>query len=415
MDKITFVILAAGNGSRMHGSVPKIFTEIAGRPMVRYVIDCCKNFSDDIVVVTKNDFAQNTAFCDIKTVVQTHPLGTGDALMCAINMISEYAIILYADTPLITAHDIDDLINFDGVSALIAVEIPHNLQNMQYGRVFVDNCGKCIKIAEYKEATVIEQKANLANAGAYKFHKSILNGKFQKHNEIYITDYCIGANVLIGNYNSFHGVNNLEDLALAENIMQDRLRAKFLQQGVKMLDPTSVYFSADTEIADNVTIEQNVIFKNNVKIAENCIIKSFSYLENVSIGQNNKIGPFARIRGNVATQQNVEIGNFVEVKHANICAKSKIKHLSYIGDADIGQNVNIGAGTITCNYDGKNKHKTTILDNSMIGANTAIVAPLIIGKNSAIAAGSAITEDVPDNALAFGRARQCNKLKSNNK
>ncbi len=405
----TFVILAAGNGTRMCSNIPKIFTEIASKPMIRYVIECCKQFSQNIVVVTKEEFAKHDALRDVEVVIQKTPLGTGDALMCAYDLIDEYAIVLYADMPLITDEDLEKVISINSKAVITCFELDNDMMHMPYGRVICNSENKVNKIIEYSDANTDEQRIKLANAGIYKFHKSILNNVFQQNKEKYITDFCHNADIIICKYETAHGVNTQADLAYAENVIQNRLRTKFLQHGVKILDPKSVYFSSQMKIGSNVIIEQNIIFKGNVQIGNDCVIRAFSYVEDSIIGDKTKIGPFARLRGNAVTASNVEIGNFVEVKNSNIMQSAKIKHLSYIGDSEVGQNTNIGAGTITCNYDGKNKHKTVISDNCMIGANTSLVAPIKIGTNAKIAAGSTITDDVPDDTLAFGRARQVNK------
>jgi bifunctional UDP-N-acetylglucosamine pyrophosphorylase/glucosamine-1-phosphate N-acetyltransferase len=207
-------------------------------------------------------------------------------------------------------------------------------------------------------------------------------------------------------YWPFHGINTTEDLALAESVVQQMLRKKFLDNGVRLSDPESVYFAHNTEIEPDVLIEQSVVIKKNVKIRRGSVIRSFSYLEDCEIMQNVEIGPFARVRGGSIFMPNSDIGNFVEIKGATIGEKTKIKHLTYIGDAEIAENVNIGAGTVICNYDGVKKHRTAIKSGAFIGSNSTLIAPINIGDNSIIGAGSVINKDVPQNGLAVARAEQ---------
>lgn len=416
---VDVVILAGGNGSRMQSSAPKIFQEIAGRPCVSYIIDECKKISNlgKIIVVTKKEFSDSKYFAKITLAIQEKPLGTADAAKCALPFVqSESVIVLNADTPLITLKTLLNLQIFPQKISLIAMKIPREIIDMPYGRID----GK--KIIEYKDATDRQKKIDIVNTGVYKFQTKLLTENIKnvtcdnKGREYYLTDMLNFASPedikihISDNYWEFHGINTMKDLADTERHMQQRLREKALKSGVKMLDPNSVYFSAETNIENDVVVEENVIFKGNVEIKSGSIIKAFSYIEDSTIMSNVQIGPFARIRGGSLISSSSEIGNFVEVKRTVIGKESKAKHLSYIGDANVGEKVNIGAGVITCNYDGFKKHKTNIGDGTMIGANCSLVAPVNIGNGTIVAAGSTITEDTQENTLAIARSRQENKI-----
>jgi bifunctional UDP-N-acetylglucosamine pyrophosphorylase/glucosamine-1-phosphate N-acetyltransferase len=349
----------------------------------------------------------------LQIVIQKNSLGTGDAVKCALPFLkSKDVVVLCADTPLLLPEHFDQLLLSKKDASLIAMKLPKDLIHMPYGRVING------KIVEYNEASPEEKKNNLANSGIYKFNTKFLKENIEKlfnnnsKGEYYITDIFQNSEPKIfisDDYWAFHGINIPADLVEAEKIMQNKIRQKMIQNGVRLLDPNTVYFSSITLIEKDVIIEQNVIFKGRVTIKSGAIIKAFSYIEDCLIEKNAKIGPFARIRGNSNIDENSEIGNFVEIKSSIIGKDSKTKHLAYIGDAEIGESVNIGAGTITCNYDGVRKHKTVIENKVMVGANCSLVAPVTLGAGTVVGAGSTITEDTKENTLAIARARQQNK------
>lgn len=416
---IDFVILAAGKGSRMKSTNPKIFQTIAEKPIIQYIIDTCKQFSPNIIVVTRESLLDHKLFDGTITVSQSNPKGTGDAVLQAIPFLkSDNTIILCGDMPLIEPAHLANLVNHSG-NTLMAMTIPNELIDMPYGRVILNN-ENLEKIVEYKNATNEERLIPLANTGIYKLETSILKKYINeiKQNpltqEFYLTDLfeILKANeiktsvIQSKEYWPFHGINTMNDLAKAEEIMQNRLRKKFMNNGVKLLDPKTTYFSFDTEIDSNVVIEQNVIIKKAVKIHSNARINAFSHISECEIMENVEIGPFARIRGNAKFMESSAIGNFVEVKGSIIGQNSKAKHLSYIGDTVIGSDSNIGAGTITCNYDGVKKHKTTIGNKSFIGSNSTLIAPITIEDNTIIGAGSVINRNVSKNSLAIARCKQ---------
>ena len=415
---IDFVILAAGNSSRIKSSLPKFFHTIAGKPVIRYVIDAANACScgGRTVLVTREDLQHSEHFSDTTVVIQDKPLGTADAVKCALNELhSEYTIILCGDMPFITTKHLATLINSSAENALIAMKLPAEFQNMPYGRVVLDN-GKFERIVEYKNAIDAEKAITLANTGVYKIRSDLLKKyihRIEKNavsGEFYLTDiFNFIAEVEVAksqDYEAFHGINTMQDLAKAEAIMQNELRQKFMASGVKLIDPSTVFFSHDTVIGPDVVIEPNVIIGVNVKIGAGSRIYAFSHIQDCTIAQNVEIGPFARIRGNSSFADGSIVGNFVEVKGSVVGKCSKVKHLSYIGDTIIGYSSNIGAGTITCNYDGVKKHKTDIGNNVFVGSNTTFIAPITVGDEALIGAGITITENVSSNALSIARARQ---------
>ena len=418
---IDFVILAAGLGSRMKSSTPKIFQKVAGKPIISYIIDSCKLHNpSNIIVVTAEKLKDHKLLSETKTVVQNIPNGTAHTVLQAIPYLSsEYTIITSGDMPLIENRHFESLYNDKSDAVLMAMEIPDELTHMPYGRIVL-NGENFNKIVEYKNATQKEQQIKLANTGIYKIKTELLKkyiNKIEKNElsgEFYLTDILeimknSGIEVSVintGEYWPFHGINTMNDLAKAEAIMQQKLRDKFMIAGVKLLDPSSVYFSHDTEIENDVIIEQNVVIECGVKIKSGSVIKAFSYIADCEIMNNVEIGPFARIRGNAKFLDNSSIGNFVEVKGSTIGTNSKAKHLSYIGDSVIGENSNIGAGTITCNYDGVKKYKTTIGNNVFIGSNSTLISPVEIEDDTIIGAGSVINKTVHKNSLAIARSKQ---------
>ncbi|MBQ8651319.1 MAG: bifunctional UDP-N-acetylglucosamine diphosphorylase/glucosamine-1-phosphate N-acetyltransferase GlmU [Alphaproteobacteria bacterium] len=423
---IDFIILAAGKGTRMKSQTPKVLHEIAGKPIVEYIVDVfneIKTSDEKIITVVNNEIEYSNSISSAIKVIQKNQLGTADAVLSALPYVTaEYVVISCGDMPLITKDHLSELLNSNADATIIAAVLPDDKLHMPYGRIITDNDSKFSKIVEFKDSTEQERNSKLFNTGVYKIRTDTLKqyiNKIQKNSlsgEFYLTDifeilqthkYCIEI-IKSNDYQVFHGINTMIDLSYAEQVMQDRLRNKFMLQGVKMNDPKTVCLSYDTEIESNVQIEQNVILKEGVKIKNGAKILAFSYLENCTIEESAEIGPFARVRGNTVIGQNSSIGNFVEVKGSVFGNNSKAKHLSYIGDTSIAENVNIGAGTITCNYDGFSKHKTRIESGAFVGSNTTIIAPNVIGKNAIIAAGSVITQDVPVDSLAIARVTQSN-------
>ena len=416
---LDFVILAAGNSSRMHSMTPKFFHTIAGKPVIRYIVDAVHECNpQNVIVVTRAELRNSEYFRDVKVQIQDNPLGTADAVKYALDALSsEYNIIICGDMPLISADYLERLANTSSENALVAMKLPPEFLHMPYGRVVINN-GKFEKIVEYKNASDAEKSIILANTGVYKIKTDLLKkyipqiGKNAVSGEYYLTDifeFIKNVEVIQSpDYEAFHGINTMQDLAKAEAIMQNKLRQKFMANGVKLVAPETVYFSYDTEIESDVVIEPNVIIGTNVKIASGSRIYAFSHIQDCVIAHNVEIGPFARIRGNSSFADGSAIGNFVEVKGSSFGTKTKAKHLAYIGDTTIGSQTNIGAGTITCNYDGVSKNKTSIGNNVFIGSNSTLIAPITIEDNTILGAGSTFTDAVPAGALAIARQKQTN-------
>ena len=436
----SFMILAAGKGTRMKSNKPKVLHEVAGKPIISHIIDKILSIRNNIsidrisVVLGKESreikFYIENNYKDIDIIIQNNQLGTADAVLAAESTFKNYKgklIILCGDTPLITSKLLLDLRKLSknfrlGLSGFKAIN-PKG-----YGRIVLNNANQVSTIIEENDANNSQKKIDLCNSGMYvadtKLLYSLLSKvKFNsKNKEMYLTDIIYIANkdnIEIGiTYNKeveSLGVNDRKGLAMAEKEMQNILREKAMKKGVTLISPETVFFSIDTKISKDVYIEPNVVFGPGVKIGEGVRIKAFCHLEGVTIKKNCTIGPFARLRPGTILEESSKIGNFVEVKKSKIKKGAKVNHLSYVGDSDIGSNVNIGAGVITCNYDGINKNKTTIGNNSFVGSNVSLVAPLKVGSNALIGAGSVITKDVSNNTLAVERNKQVTIKKRNKK
>lgn len=436
--KVNIILLAAGMGKRMYSDTPKVLHKVAGVSMLETVYNQIKkiNIEENLITVLSDEVLSSTPefFKDISYVIQKNRLGTGDACKVAIksdifNNSAEYTGVLYADTPLITSETISKIISLLEKSDLIVGSFVAKDQSQPYGRILTNADTKVSEndlfqingIKEFKDFKSTEIKPTLCNSGIIFAKTEIFTALIDKiqnnnaANEYYLTDivqlaseHGFDCKSVMINESEILGVNSKVELSIAENQMQQRLRLKHMQNGVTLINPETVFFSQDTEIGKDVIIEPNVFFGTKVKIGNKCTIASFSYLTGVETGESCTIGPFARIRPNTQLNNNIKIGNFVEVKASKIGSGTKVSHLTYVGDADIGENVNFGAGTIICNYDGKNKHKTTIGDNVMIGSNSSLIAPINIENDTYIGAGSVITKTVEKFALAISRTKQEN-------
>ena len=424
--EIISIILAAGKGKRMNSDLPKPLHKIAGKTLIGWLEN-----SLDEVNVTKKIYVlghQNEKLIKFigtsDYIIQEPQLGTGHAVNLTKDKIKNHdsiIIIAYADTPFVPSNKIKKMISQikEGYDISILGFIASNPKN--YGRV-VKNGNEVIKIVEEVDTDVETKKINLCNSGilagkAERIYNYLSQVKKSKSGEYFLTDIvsiCASQGSKVGIVSSHEedliGVNDREDLSKAELIIQNRLRKQHMKHGVTMLDPSSVFIDASAKLNRDVTIEPNVFIGGNVEIKSKTIIKSFSYLEDCSIGKDCSIGPFARIRPETEIMNNVKIGNFVEVKKSKINKNSKVNHLTYVGDTAIGINSNIGAGTITCNYDGFKKHKTNIGNHVFIGSNVSLIAPLNIKDNSIIGAGSTISKDVEEDTIAVERSKQ-KKLK----
>ena len=420
------IILAAGESKRILSSKSKILHTIGGKAIIEHVLDNISKVVNkkniNVVISPKLNQLKNE-YKKISFSFQKKPLGTAHAVLSCKNVYSKSnqdILILYADNPFIDETIVRSMINIKKKknSDIVLLVVNTNKKN-EYGRIILNDEDKVEKIVEFKDATINQKNIELCNSGIFLLKSEVLKKLItkikskNKKKEYYLTDI-----VDLANKNNFKvdyiksdflktlGVNTQQELAVAEEYFQNVLRSKFISDGVKLLDPKSVFFNYDTKIGKDVVIEPNVFFGSNVIIKNNVHIKAFSHIEGVKILDDAIIGPFARLRPGTVIGPNSHIGNFVEIKKTHIQKNSKINHLSYLGDSDIGKNVNIGAGVITCNYDGIKKNKTTIEDNVFVGSNSSLVAPVKLSKSSIVGAGSVITQSVKKNALAVERNEQ---------
>lgn len=442
----TSVILAAGMGTRMKSKMPKVLHKVCGKPLSKWVIDASKAAGADKVCAVVGHKAETVKevlgdVCEF--ALQTEQKGTGHAVMQAIDVIKNSkgeVVILNGDTPLITAETINKAIEYhknNGNQATVITAILDDATG--YGRIVRDNDGSVLKIVEQKDASEEEKKINEVNSGMYVFDAQSLVYALDKitpnnaQGEYYLTDtleILLSAGKKIGGYaisdnDEIRGINDRVQLNEAEKIMQKRINEYHMRNGVTMRNPESVYIEDGVEIGNDTEICQNVTIKSGTKIGSDCVIGSGSMLDRAvihdgvdvlssvilesEVDEGTHVGPFAYIRPNCHVGKEVKVGDFVELKNSNINDGTKISHLTYIGDSDVGKRVNFGCGTVTCNYDGKKKYRTTIGDDCFVGCNTNFVSPINVGDGVYIAAGSTITEDIPENSLSIARARQVNK------
>ncbi len=425
------VVLAAGEGTRMMSAQPKVLHALAGRPMLGHVLAALSVAEADHIAVVvgpghaavEAEVQRTTPAAEI--FIQKERRGTAHAVLAAREAIArgyDDLLVVFADTPLVRGETFLEmrkaLADYHAAVVVLGFE-PEDPTG--YGRLLREN-GELIAIREEKDATDAEREIGLCNAGLMAFDgRRALNlldaiGSANAKNEYYLTDAVTVARasgfmaaVLDVPQGEVLGVNDRIQLASAEAYMQERLREAAMQSGVTLRDPASVYLCADTELGRDVVIEPQVVFGPGVSVGDRSLIRAFSHLEGAKVGPDSVIGPFARLRPGAVLHENVHIGNFVEVKAATLEAGVKANHLSYIGDARIGARTNIGAGTITCNYNGFTKSVTEIGEDAFIGVQAALVAPVKIGARAYIGTGSVITKDVAPDALALARERQIEK------
>ena len=441
--KITTIILAAGKGTRMCSAIPKVLHKIANRPLLRHVYDMSYQLNNNVIKIVyghgANLVRKVLADIDVSWVEQKQQLGTGHAVQQVSDQISDsdIVLILYGDVPLLKLATVKGLLAnvSDKTLALLTVKLKNPTG---YGRIVRDSSGKVTKIVEEKDASITEKEIVEGNTGIMavegnklkKWLNQLSNDNAQ--GEYYLTDIiemAVADQITIittqpESVDEVLGVNNRIQLSHLERVYQQEQAIMLMERGVTLMDPArfdlrgtivelgidivcdvNVIIEGENSIGNNVIIGANTHIKNsiigdNVEILANCII------ENSVVGQGSKIGPYARLRPETVLAENVHIGNFVELKKSTVASFSKINHLSYIGDATVGAQVNIGAGTITCNYDGVNKFRTIIEDGAFIGSDTQLIAPVTVGKNATIGAGSTITRDSPENQLTLSRAKQ---------
>lgn len=423
------IILGAGMGTRMNSELPKVLHPIAGAPMLVHAMKSGASLMPERTVIVAGHGAESVSKAaqswdpDAQVVLQTEQLGTGHAVAQAASALDGFdgdAIVLYGDTPFIRPETLEAMTAARGDHDVVVLGF-HAADPGRYGRLVA--AGDTLeKIVEFKDATEAERTITLCNSGVVAADASLLFdlvanvGNDNAAGEYYLTDIValarsrgLSATVVVCDESETLGVNSRAELAAAEAAYQARARVANLDDGVTLIAPETVYFSHDTVIGRDTVIEPNVVFGPGVTVESGAVIRAFSHLEGCHVSRGATVGPYARLRPGAELQENVHVGNFVEIKNAILAEGAKANHLTYIGDARIGPRTNIGAGTITCNYDGVFKHKTVIGSDAFIGSNTMLVAPVTVGNNAMTASGAVVTRDVPDGDLAVARARQENK------
>jgi bifunctional UDP-N-acetylglucosamine pyrophosphorylase/glucosamine-1-phosphate N-acetyltransferase len=439
--KLNIVILAAGKGTRMHSNTPKVLHQVGGKAILAHVIECAKSLNPQKIIVVYGYGGETVreAFTHeaITWVNQAEQLGTGHAVQQAAPFLDAHALtlVLLGDVPLVDVNTCQKLtaLAHDKL-AILSFNKP---DPTGYGRIVRADSGNVTAIIEHKDASAAQRQIIEVNTGMMAMPNAYLQQWLPQltnnnaQGEYYLTDIValavqqkvdVVAEITPDEW-SVTGINSKTDLSQIERIYQQHTANRLMQQGVTLRDPArldvrgTLICGRDVEIDVNCVFEGNVTLGDNVKVAANCVIKNatikagvqiapFTHIDDTEIGENSRIGPYARLRPGTVLQSDTHIGNFVELKNAQVDVGSKVNHLSYVGDAVVGKAVNIGAGTITCNYDGANKFKTVIEDGAFIGSDSQLVAPVTIGQNATIAAGSTITRDAPADALTFCRAKE---------
>ncbi len=425
------IVLAAGKGTRMKSGRPKVLHEVAGRSMLGHVLDSLEVLEPARIVVVVGPDMESLAEAarPHSCVVQEQQLGTGHAVLAARGALeaggaSDSLLVVFGDTPLITAGTLKRLVAARAprpAPALVALAF-RAADPAPYGRMLLDGSGRLTGVVEAVDADAAQRRIDLCNAGVMLAeHKTLFDlldqvGSDNVKGEYYLPDvyrlaYQAGLQgvVVEADEAEVQGVNTQGELALVEAEMQTRLRGAALAGGATLVDPAAVWFSHDTELAPGVVVEPNVVFAPGVTVGPGARIRAFSHLEGATVAEGAEVGPYARLRPGAELGAGAKVGNFVEVKNAKLGEGAKANHLSYLGDAEVGAAANVGAGTITCNYDGFTKSRTEIGAGAFIGSNSALVAPVKVGAGANVGAGSTITTDVPADAVAVARAEQRNR------
>ncbi|MEM9708653.1 MAG: bifunctional UDP-N-acetylglucosamine diphosphorylase/glucosamine-1-phosphate N-acetyltransferase GlmU [Pseudomonadota bacterium] len=424
------VLLAAGQGKRMKSDLPKVLHEVAGRPLFAHGLASAAALGTGRKVVVVGNGAEAVAAAAeaedpaIVTVVQAERLGTGHAVAQAEDALKDLGgdtVVLYGDTPFIRPDTLAAMAARREAGADIVVLGFHAAEPGRYGRIVTEG-DALVRIVEFNDATETERAITLCNSGVvlaptdtlFELCAGLKNDNAA--GEYYLTDIVaqgrdkgLKAAVVTCDEAETLGVNSRADLAAAEAVFQAEARAAAMAAGVTLTAPETVFFSHDTEIGPDTVVDPHVVFAQGVRVAKNVHIRAFSHLERCDVGEGAIVGPYARLRPGAKIAPGARIGNFVEVKNAEIAEGAKVNHLTYIGDAEIGPGANIGAGTVTCNYDGVFKHRTEIGADAFIGSSTMLVAPVSVGAGAVTGSGSVITQNVPDGDLAIGRGKQVNK------
>jgi len=426
--RFAVIILAAGQGTRMRSDTHKVLHPIANRPLLLHLLDRVDALGAErrVVVLGKGREQVEAAIAErgVEIAVQAEQKGTGHAVQQAADALAGYdgpVIILYGDTPFVESDTLGrmlDRLDGDGGPGIVVLA-SSPADPLRYGRIILGGGDRIARMVEYKDATEEERAVRLCNSGMMAVRATDLFrwlgqvGNDNAAGEYYLPDIVnIAASegreavVIEGDPYEAAGVNSRAELAHLELEWQRRRREQALEEGATLIDPESVWFAFDTRLGRDVTVEPHVVFGPGVSVADGATIHAFSHIEGATIGARASIGPFARIRPGTSLGEKAKVGNFVELKKAEVAAGAKVNHLSYVGDASVGAGANIGAGTITCNYDGFGKHRTVIGAGAFIGSNTALVAPVTVGEGAIVGAGSVITRDVEADSLAVERSEQ---------
>jgi len=419
------IVLAAGKGTRMRSAVPKVMHPVGGLAMIHHVLAAVNEAgvtNSAVVVAPGSEWAHTLAGAP-SVFLQDPPLGTAHAVLsarAAFASAGEAVVVLFADNPLITARSIDKVLSRVRAGADLAVLAFRTADPTGYGRVLMED-GRLVAIREERDASEAERAVTLCNSGIMAIRAgeplAALDdiGCDNAKGEYYLTDLVAigrerGFSVAVEEapFEEVLGVNDRAQLAEAERVFQSRARRAALVHAT-LEAPETVFFSHDTVLEEDVHVEPNVVFGPGVAVRRGARVRAFCHLEGAEVATGAVVGPYARLRPGSGIGEKARIGNFVEIKNAEIAPGAKVNHLSYVGDASVGKGANLGAGTITCNYDGRQKHRTIIAEGAFVGSNSALVAPVRVGAHAYVGSGSVITEDVPADALAIGRGRQVNK------
>ena len=426
---VSVIILAAGQGTRMNSDLPKVLHALGAAPLLHHAMRAAQSLDPDRTIVVAGHGAEAVSKAakafdpDVQIVLQAEQRGTGHAVQQAaplLTCVTGDAIVLYGDTPFLRAETLDRMMQARARHSVVFLGFPAQ-DPARYGRMVTDG-EELLRIVEFKDATPEERSLTLCNSGVVCADTALLLdlvAQLDSANaagELYLTDIValarvrgLSAGVVIGDEAETLGIDTRAQLARAETLFQTAMRTEALENGVTLTAPDTVFFALDTHIGRDAIIAPNVVFGPGVTVESGAVIHAFCHLEGCHVSRGASVGPFARLRPGAELAEDVHVGNFVEIKNAVLDEGVKVGHLTYLGDAHVGEHSNIGAGTVTCNYDGVMKHRTEIGARAFIGSDTMLVAPVTIGAGAMTASGSVITTDVPAEALALGRARQVNK------